>query len=271
MPAYRSIVYSPIDHCIYCGSSDCKLSDEHIIPESLNGNAVLPKASCDICATEICRIEGFLGRCTFWPIRLYFNFRTKRPKERPDYLEVELSDGTRKYYEKLPISEAPITTLLLGFQPPRILLGLPQTNTFQDTGVWWLQSDDTDAYLRRVPSHRLRIGPFRAQTFARLLAKIAHGFAVAELGETAFQPEPLLCEMILGRSDKLPYLVGGDLQLKPPSPHAHEMGFEYKTIGTHRYVVVRLRLLAWLGNPTYRVVVGEIDPNAEPPRHYSAG
>lgn len=272
MPVYSSIRYDPIGHCIYCGARNCELGDEHIIPESLNGHAVLPDASCGSCEAKICKIEGYLARRTFWSLRLFFNFRSKRSKnKRPGYLDIELSDGTHTYYKRSDIQDAPITTLLFAFQPPGILLGLPPTDTFKNSRMWWLSSGDTDAYMRQLRGQRLRIGPFRHRTFARLLAKIGRGLAVAELGEEAFQPIPSLCDMILGRSDDLPYLVGGDFDIKPPSEHGHEFGFEYKTINERRYVVVRLRLLAWLGTPTYRVVVGEVDPNVEPPRHLSAG
>jgi 5-methylcytosine-specific restriction endonuclease McrA len=40
-----SKIYAPKNSCIYCGVSDGKLSDEHIIPLSLGGNMILPKAS----------------------------------------------------------------------------------------------------------------------------------------------------------------------------------------------------------------------------------
>jgi hypothetical protein len=45
------------DKCIYCGKLDTKLSDEHIVPESLGGVHIIRKASCPECATITSRFE----------------------------------------------------------------------------------------------------------------------------------------------------------------------------------------------------------------------
>jgi len=36
--------------CIYCGASDVKLSDEHIVPLAFGGQHVIQEASCSDCA-----------------------------------------------------------------------------------------------------------------------------------------------------------------------------------------------------------------------------
>ena len=63
--------YPPVGRCIYCGSDgDAKgLSDEHMVPFSLGGDAVLPKASCAACATETSKIELYVARHIFHGLR----------------------------------------------------------------------------------------------------------------------------------------------------------------------------------------------------------
>jgi 5-methylcytosine-specific restriction endonuclease McrA len=38
--------FKRIGVCIYCRDAASDLSDEHIVPYALNGNWILPKASC---------------------------------------------------------------------------------------------------------------------------------------------------------------------------------------------------------------------------------
>ena len=45
-------VYPSFGECIYCGAlaKDVELTDEHIIPYSLGGEAIILDASCKACA-----------------------------------------------------------------------------------------------------------------------------------------------------------------------------------------------------------------------------
>src|SRR5215217_6926222 len=71
------------------------------------------------------------------------------------------------------------------------------------------------------------------QRFPKLLAKIAHGFAMAEFDEGMFSS--LLPPLILGHSDLLAHLVGGQMELEPPTSHMHEIGFGLKRAGEKQY------------------------------------
>jgi 5-methylcytosine-specific restriction endonuclease McrA len=57
-------VLAPVSACIYCGATepDTKLTDEHIVPLSLGGTLILPKASCLACARQTGKLEGYAGR-----------------------------------------------------------------------------------------------------------------------------------------------------------------------------------------------------------------
>ena len=56
--------YPSFGECVYCGASgtDVELTDEHIVPFSLGGNAVILRGSCEACAAETSKIELELGR-----------------------------------------------------------------------------------------------------------------------------------------------------------------------------------------------------------------
>ncbi|WP_217539485.1 HNH endonuclease, partial [Stenotrophomonas sp. GbtcB23] len=48
--AVNSLRLAPVGASIYCGATDGRLTEEHIIPKGLGGTLVLPQASCDDCA-----------------------------------------------------------------------------------------------------------------------------------------------------------------------------------------------------------------------------
>jgi 5-methylcytosine-specific restriction endonuclease McrA len=65
--------YPSFGECIYCGAlaNETKLTDEHIIPFSLGGKAVILNGSCMVCAAETAKIESELGRKAFWDFRTH--------------------------------------------------------------------------------------------------------------------------------------------------------------------------------------------------------
>jgi hypothetical protein len=79
--------------CIYCGArgDEVELTDEHIIPFSLGGNAEILKASCKSCATITSELELHLGRQVLWDHRVHAKLPTRRPEGRPDTLPTRVS------------------------------------------------------------------------------------------------------------------------------------------------------------------------------------
>lgn len=59
--------FKPVGACIYCGATQGRLTEEHIVPKGLGGTLVLPDSSCDPCAKltsqfEMKVLRGFLDR-----------------------------------------------------------------------------------------------------------------------------------------------------------------------------------------------------------------
>ena len=92
--------------------------------------------------------------------------------------------------------------------------------------------------------------------FARMLAKIAHGVAVAFKGLDAF--EPLLPDLILGNTDLAPYLIGGSGSCAPiPKDRPmHEAEVKWRNYAVGRLLVCHIRLFVLLETPVYYVIVG---------------
>lgn len=92
----------------------------------------------------------------------------------------------------------------------------------------------------------------------KMLAKIAHAYATAELGHGNFKP--LLLDIILNRPPPLfiSQFVGGIRdQEMPMGNDLHEIEIDQTALGRGRYVVVRIQLFADRQLPLYYVVAGE--------------
>ena len=96
-------------------------------------------------------------------------------------------------------------------------------------------------------------------SWVRMLAKIAHGYAVAELGLKGFLPA--LPDLILGRNPRLSgYLIGRCPvpPAIPDNPPLLMIEMRCASIGKRRFVAVNMRLFADLGGetPVYTVIAG---------------
>src|SRR5665213_1960681 len=84
-----AITFPPVGACIYCGATE-GLTKEHIIPLGLGGQFVLPAASCPACSKITSDFERKVLRGFMLDGRIVDNFPTRRPKERPATLLVDV-------------------------------------------------------------------------------------------------------------------------------------------------------------------------------------
>jgi hypothetical protein len=153
------------------------------------------------------------------------------------------------------------------FPPPQILQRYLPTRFYeyvqervvsQVYSLLYLTAYAVKVEARGAVGLAMRYDPF---IFARMLAKIAHGYCIAENALQGFNP--LLPNIILGESDKIPYLIG-NVDKDEPSKRLPRgvKSLHHLAIGTMRsqktqLCVVFIRLFACLPTPTYTVVVGE--------------
>ncbi len=110
------------------------------------------------------------------------------------------------------------------------------------------------------------MGSFHLMLFSRMLAKIAHSFAVADQGLDSFIP--YLPPLILDDYGTPSYLVGGEFEISEAIPTLHRLHlhcmYPYATgdagalaAPQKQFLVVDIRPFANFGAPLYRVVVGQ--------------
>lgn len=102
---------------------------------------------------------------------------------------------------------------------------------------------------------RVRLKPTDSYKYARMLAKIAHCYAVARLGLGKFRP--MLLPAIRGdRRFPLHFAVGGITTEAEKGASRHELGIFLVNLHGRDMYVVRIRLFSNLGWPEYFVIAG---------------
>lgn len=182
--------------------------------------------------------------------------RTRHPKERPSHFPftLELPDGTKRQIS-VPVSEFPIMLALPVFEPADAMRQYPiVTPGPQFQGVWRFAPPDTEAFVVRHGGTSVIIGEFEPLRFARMLAKIAHGFAVGELGLDGFTPNTL--GLIRGETDNYAQFVGGGIGDSFDNAGLHNINrYTHNDTGD---IAITIRLFASLSAPIYHVLVGRL-------------
>jgi hypothetical protein len=262
--------YSAVGRCIYCGAYASKLQDEHIVPFGLVGDlVVLPKSSCTQCASITGKTEQYCLRGMLGSFRVVIGSPTRRPKERPK--TIALRRG--RFDPAIGAFESPQT---LTIEPKDMPLMYPSVafpgagileNRHPDTQVNWRMSlhgntEDYKEFVRAQGSQNATaIAPIYPLEFVRMVAKIAHGFAVAELTMNGFYP--FLLPLILGKVTILTHglhWVGTEPGELPAAAEIVSMSWNKVFWEGHRkLLIVKLRLFPCFQAPTYHIVVGTWD------------
>jgi hypothetical protein len=255
----------PVGRCIYCGSTDADLREEHILPFGLGGNHFrLPKASCRACERITGTIEQQVLKGMLKPFRARAGFpsREGHPPEWPLGI-INTRDEVDQV--KVDIAQHPSSFILAIFPPPGIVLGQEPTNKFKILAPWIHapHAADAKAHIAEHGGIGFIAGQFFPMRFGRMLAKIAHGVAVSTYGPNGFAQ--FLPDIILGKSDTVPHFVGTEfadpktakLDLRPVPDLLHQLNIaEYLVNDKDHLIIASIRLFAYLGAPTFSVVVG---------------
>lgn len=230
------------------------------MPIGLEGGYILLKASCETCRKQTHEFETICLR------QMYFDYRRRNRLIRhandiPAQIPLAIDFEPHRERRSVAPHEHPSAFVMpLITTPPGIFshgapggqLGIIYNVYGDPEELRRLQRQHTGALI----STRIR---FDFYAFFRMIAKIAHSFAVGEIGIDNFDPE--LPDLILGRNPGLiSYLIGNlnwPLQNCHPQTR-HQMEFSISERPNGVFGVVTIRLFASSGTPRYEVVVGQI-------------
>jgi hypothetical protein len=261
--------YDPVGRCIYCPRTaeiPKELGDEHIIPLSFAGRRILPAASCRHHERVTTQFEDHCFKGMMETARDHMGLRGRQKIKGRNKLRVLFNDGTRS--EPIPLHEHPSALIIPVMPVPTVYFksheteDLPPAVRISITAM----GQDIMERARKIGKEINLTRGLSALQFYRLIAKIAHSFAIAELG---FTFEPYLINLIETKPPMFAsHLVGGGLvDDPPPGTHLHEIDFAPSLEGPvgDELIMVRVRLFANLGGPNHYAVVGSRWRNSHPP------
>lgn len=270
LPSQAAHTYKPAGYCIYCGSTG-QLSDEHIIPLGLGGRLVLPQASCSTCSTKTSKLERTCMRTMYGPLRMRYGLPTRRKNSRPETLQLKIKRTEASEWEYVPVVQEryPFLITFPYFEAPGALTVVEESAAAGPATrrLWIRGASPNHDFHELLQSLAEELGVYslmpeskaEVSAFCSLLAKIALAYTVAERGVAAQRSR--LANMAVGDDmQNCLYYIGSVEKDEPPSDSLHELSLcHHARTGS---ILVRLRLLAKLGTPTYFVV---LPPQA--PRH----
>ena len=253
--------FEPARVCIYCGSRGVSLSQEHIIPLGLNGNLLLPEASCEACSKATQKIEEFCLKKMLINTRTRHKLRTRRPKNRPKSFVVDIGDPSGATAAKVvSVDYLPTQSFAMpAYDLPGMVQDEHDDSKLSREILASMSAADAEGLVGLGGGTKpvaMTIGTIDFRIFDRMLAKIAHSYAYAMLGPTGF--EPRLANLIRygGKASRL--WVGGYAKRYPPSQHLWEIGMgEMRSPSGKTFTCVAIRLFSWMATPIYVIAVGE--------------
>jgi len=258
--------FAPVGRCIYCGSTSSQLGDEHIIAYGLNGNAVLPEASCRACEKVTSQIEKSFLRGVAWPMRARFGFQTRRPKKIPDSFAVYVMKKGVKRKLMVPLANYPLVLPLPIFPLPAFCEGRI-VNGIEVRGVVCISlvegippSEVIENARKNLGVDGLELPQFEAFSFGRMVLKSAYALTVAEHGLNKIR-EPLAAPVILGHRHELGTLLGSTPGVSASENAQHITDVSLFRRGDEAIAVASVKVLGTLPAPIYVAVTARM--NAE--------
>ncbi|MQA37665.1 hypothetical protein [Rugamonas aquatica] len=242
--------------CIYCG--DAGTTDEHHISQWLGGISYIKKSCCYKCQKIINDgIENPMSKGIFWSPRKFLGLRSSSNSKDPLPLTLIKSDS-EEVKVKVPLEHNPGFLTLVALPEPSILSCDRPTLRTGEMNLQFITSvfdpEKHEEFKRRYPSEYVATGELKLVPFMRLLAKIAHGFAI----HSGIPFRPLLREFILyGDRAQGEFFVGGQSGFGPKSEHSIVYEADWINIRGTDFLEVRIQLFALASMPVYRIIVGE--------------
>lgn len=257
--------YTKVGRCIYCGTihteADDALEQEHIIPLAFGGALLLPQASCRNCATITSRIETACFRGMLSTARDHMRIVGRQKVKKRDRLPVQITGSNRTH--SVPVSQHPSALIQLHLPMPRLALLMPPEPVTDLAGrvVIVPMTPDIGVRASRISNDVTLTPGLLASDVYRLIAKIGHAFATAELGHGTFQPL-LLGTIFCPHPLYADSYVGTEWFSEPKMSTLHAVSFGSPVLFRNQeLIVVRIRLFAHIaGTVTYLAIAGSRAP-----------
>lgn len=247
--------FRPYGKCIYCGTQDGELSDEHIIPHGLSGPFILPKASCTKCSGITSRFERRVLRGPMWPVRAHLQLKSRRRSLAPKSAPLTIWRGGRSERVELPLAEHPLVLAFPVFMPPSVLTGNHVAGVSLDGYGQFGFGRPIDDVLRSLGADRIETsGDYRMVEFAQMLGKIAWAMAAARGQLSRIDPRNCVLPALISEPNEIGRWVGTFQDALAPTPYLFTVAESEK----YGHLLYEIQLFADAGTPRYGVLVGAL-------------
>jgi hypothetical protein len=246
-----------VGSCIYCGTIEGRLTEEHVTPYGLGGRLTLLEASCHRCARITGALEGIVLGDMLFAARAALGTRTRRKKDRliPRAIRVErggeILEIKALWQDHWKIIQLPI------FPVPACIDGRSYEH-----GIKLISQDVFELTERgneiaaRHGADRMLPPTYRPEDFARFIAKMALGYAVERYSLNAFQ-EIYVRSAILGASDDVGRWVGCSDRRELPVRRESTISVAFGIIPGDD-LGVKIKMFAQFDGAEYVVIVGKV-------------
>ena len=175
-----------IGRCIYCGTTDGELTDEHVTPYGLSGRLVLVDASCERHSKITSAFEQkILGG--WFAARAALSTRTRKKKRTAPSPMLVVRDGRIERVDAVWQDHWKVVRLPI-FPFPACIDGRPYTSGIECTSMDIFElAERGEEIARRHNADRVLPPDYSAEEFARFIAKMAYGYAIDRYGLEAFE------------------------------------------------------------------------------------
>jgi hypothetical protein len=258
----------PVNRCIYCGTTERALTDEHIIAYGLSGDLLLPKASCHACNKVTGQIEEKVLRGFTQQARIALGLRSRRPKKAPKTFVLSIVKDGKERIIRAPANEHFVVLPLPLFEEPVLINGkIPKpSEDFKEgiglTGFVTIWLTDPEEIRRRYDADTISVEHKVDQiAFAKMLAKIGYCQAIAQFGLHAIRDAYVLPAILGERNDIGRWVRSSNGPIKPEVGIGHQIfaaKLQRANAGNREELIVaHIHLFAHLNSPAYMVIVGE--------------
>ena len=249
-------VLADVGECIYCRTKREPLRTEHIVPYGLNGPWELLRATCDKCAKITSRFEQDVLRNILLPVRSALQFPTRRKRGRPSEFPLTIERSGQEELIQVPAEDF-ATMILPLFKVPAFLDRRSYKQEINMTGIATIQVKGLSlgGVMKKYRTKRISFQvSYQPMAFARLLAKIAYGFAVAKFGLGKIK-EAYVVPAILGETMDTGRWVGcAPVERLRGEKYLHVIG----VVSIKGRIHAHVKLFAPFNAPEYLVVVGRL-------------
>ena len=258
MKRFPQQIVGNVGQCIYCGTKEGKLTDEHIIPKGLNGPFLLKKASCLECNRITSDFERDVLRKSLIEPRRGLDIPSKSKKNWPEYFELDVIKKGKEETIRLDPSDNFSMLIVPEYLQPSYFDG---RKTEKGISIYALTKGPVSGPSIDYLKNKYDFEEFSKSVvwdanFPRLLAKIALGFAVARYGNDNFEKKYVIPYILGEKFDGISKWVGTapDKIINDKEFHSVKVGVTDKGDA-----FVRIKLFGSWDVPEYLVVVGRLN------------